>query len=218
MAKKIIRILSMSDQVVDRMYSPHVKTMFSDVDLILSCGDLPYYYLEYILDTLNVPMYFVHGNHDPLVEIGMQVERKQPWGGENIHQKVIEHLGVIIVGFEGSIRYSNDMHQYTQLEVWFQVLKKVPRLLWNRVWNGRYLDILLTHSPALGLGDGEDPAHIGFRAYRWLIKVFRPRYHLHGHVHLYDRNDRKPLEFYRTTILNVSSFHLLEIVVGEKNE
>jgi len=37
---------------------------FGDVELVLSCGDLPYYYLEYIVSMLNVPLLYVHGNHD----------------------------------------------------------------------------------------------------------------------------------------------------------
>jgi len=218
MAKEIIRILSLSDQVVDRIYSPHVKNMFAGVDLILSCGDLPFYYLEYVLDTLNVPMYFVHGNHDPEVEIGNHGERKQPWGAENIHCKLVEHQGVIILGFEGAIRYSDGKHQYTQFEAWRQVLRMVPGLVWKKFSTGRFLDILVTHSPALGLGDDVDPAHTGFQAYRWLLRVFKPRYHLHGHVHIYDNNERKPRIFQETTILNVSSFQRLDFRPGAKGE
>jgi Icc-related predicted phosphoesterase len=219
MPEKEVRILSISDQVVDRMYSPHVKTMFSDVDLILSCGDLPYYYLEYLLDMLSVPMFFVHGNHDPEVEIGAHGDKSYPLGAKNIHGRVVEYRGIIILGFEGSIRYSNANRQYTQSQVWFQVIKKIPSLLWRRIKSGRYLDILVTHSPAQGLGDGEDPAHIGFKAYRWLIKVFKPRYHLHGHVHIYDRNKQQHHQFYDTTIVNVCNFQRLDFLyVGDQNE
>ena len=35
--------------------------------LILACGDLPYYYLEYIVGLLDVPLFYVHGNHDKVV-------------------------------------------------------------------------------------------------------------------------------------------------------
>lgn len=218
MAQEKIRILSLSDQVVDRLYSPYVKNIFSDVDLILSCGDLPYYYLEYILDMLNKPMYFVHGNHDPEVEIGAQRDRKQPWGAENIHCKVVVHKGITILGFEGAIRYSKEKHQYTQLEVWLHVLRMVPKLIWMKIKTGRFLDILVTHSPAEGLGDDIDPAHTGFRAYRWLLQVFKPRYHLHGHIHIYDRNDRKPINFQDTIIINVSSYYKLNFLMGENHE
>ena len=218
MTSESIQILAVSDQVVDRLYSPHIKKMFPDIDFILSCGDLPFYYLEYMLDVLNVRMYFVHGNHDPEIEINDRGNRRQPWGAENIHCRIIEQKGVIILGFEGAIRYSNAKHQYTQFEVWMQVLRMVPPLLWKRIIRGRFLDFLITHSPALGLGDADDPAHIGFKAYRWLLKVFKPRYHLHGHVHVYDRNDRKPRIFHETTILNVSSFIRLDFQLGVTRE
>lgn len=217
MPNKVIRILSISDQMVDRMYSPHIRSMFPDVDLIISCGDLPYYYLEYILDTLNSPMYFVHGNHDPEVEIAEHGERKYPWGAVNLHGKIVDHKGMILLGYEGSIRYSNSIHQYTQWEMWLQVLKNVPGLVWNRIRKGRYLDILVTHSPAHGLGDENDPAHTGFKAFRWLIKRFKPRYHFHGHVHRYDRSLPPSRKYCNTLILNVSSFQVVKLEIGESN-
>lgn len=214
MAKKVFRILSLSDQVVEGMYNPHIKSMFPEVDLILSCGDLPYYYLEFILDTLNAPMFYVHGNHDPEVEIGDHGERKYPWGAENLHGKIVNHKGMILLGFEGSVRYSSGIHQYTQVEMWLEVMKSIPRLLWNRITRGRYVDILVTHSPARGLGDEEDRAHTGFTAFRWLIEWFKPRYHLHGHVHRYDRNQLSSHLYRETTIMNVATFQQFEYEIG----
>ena len=45
-------------------------------------------------------------------------------------------------------------------------------------------DILLTHAPALGLNDGEDFAHTGFSAFNALMDRYRPRYFVHGHIHI----------------------------------
>ena len=59
-----MKILAVSDQVVKSIYSEHIRERFGDVDMVLSCGDLPYSYLEYIASMLNVPCFFVHGNHD----------------------------------------------------------------------------------------------------------------------------------------------------------
>lgn len=217
MAIESIQILSLSDEVEEKIYSSQVNSIFPDVQLILSCGDLPFYYLEYVLDMLNVPMFFVHGNHDPAVEVRSNGDRKYPWGADNIHGKVVKYKDIILLGFEGSHRYSNGIYQYTQTEVWTQVLRTVPNLIWQRVRHGRFLDILVTHSPAFGLGDDEDLAHTGFKAYRWLMKVFKPRVHIHGHLHIYDRNDRKPIQFHQTKILNVSSFHKFEFPLGDNN-
>lgn len=212
-----VRILTLSDQVVDRIYSKYIRKMFPDIDLIISCGDLPYYYLEYILDMLNVPMLFVHGNHDPEVEISSHGTRKYPWGAVNMHRKCLNHNGLLIVGFEGSIRYSDHLHQYSQREVWMHTLSMVPRLLWNRLVHGRYLDILMTHSPAFGLGDRPDRAHVGFKAYRWLIETFKPRYHIHGHIHVYDRNSCMKLNHQETIVMNTCDYKRMEITVRGKN-
>jgi predicted phosphodiesterase len=66
---KTIKILSLSDIILQNVYSSQVKTRFADVDLILGCGDLAYYYLEYVVRKLNVPLYYVRGNHANLVEV-----------------------------------------------------------------------------------------------------------------------------------------------------
>jgi predicted phosphodiesterase len=63
-----MKILTVSDKVVDFIYSPQLKEKFGDVELVLSCGDLPFYYLEYIVSILNVPLFYVMGNHDKKVE------------------------------------------------------------------------------------------------------------------------------------------------------
>ena len=52
------------------IYSPQVRGRFEDIDLVLGCGDLPYFYLEYVLTALNVPLFFVRGNHANKVEYG----------------------------------------------------------------------------------------------------------------------------------------------------
>ena len=212
-----IKILLLSDQVVDRIYNEHIRRMFPDVDLILSCGDLPYYYLEYVLDILNRPLYFVHGNHDSVVEHGSHGERRYPWGAENLHRRVMRHKGLIMLGFEGSIRYSRSRYQYTQFEAWVQVLSKLPRLFWNRLVHGRALDILLTHSPAYQIGDREDPPHRGFIAYRWLIEKFKPRFHFHGHIHRHDHRRSKPMKYQDTMIVNACPYQVVEIDPGDFN-
>lgn len=213
-SKSKLRILLLSDQVIDRFYSKHIKQLFPDVDLIVSCGDLPYYYLEFILDSLNVPMYFVHGNHDPVVEIGEKGEKTAPGGADNLHRKVVYTKGVIMAGFEGSIRYSKAHYQFTQRQVWMQVLLMVPRLVWNWVRYGRALDILVTHSPAYDVTDEDDHAHIGFQAYRWLLNTFKPKYHFHGHVHIYEHQAFSPEQYLDTTVVNACPYRVVEIDGG----
>src|SRR5947207_13754792 len=61
---RAVTILAVSDEVDPLVYSDHVRERFRHVDLVLSCGDLPYSYLDYIVSMLDVPLYGVRGNHD----------------------------------------------------------------------------------------------------------------------------------------------------------
>jgi Icc-related predicted phosphoesterase len=207
-----VKILFVSDRVVNRIYSPNVAKRYHDVDLIVGCGDLPYYYLEYIVSMLNVPMLFVHGNHDPEQEyLSDGTAISSPGGGKNLHGKTHVEKNIVFVGLEGSIRYKRGKFQYTQYEMWFNVFSLIPKLLINKLRFGRYLDVLVAHSPPYGIHNGEDHTHIGFRAFLWLMKVFKPRYLIHGHRHIYNPCETIETQFVDTTVLNIYPFKILEI-------
>ncbi|HQL39920.1 MAG TPA: hypothetical protein PKV95_10625, partial [Anaerolineaceae bacterium] len=70
-----MKILSVSDLEMGFLYSPRIAERFYDVDMIISCGDLPYYYLEYMISMLNIPLYYVRGNHAAQVESGFGGDR-----------------------------------------------------------------------------------------------------------------------------------------------
>ncbi|MBN1298348.1 MAG: metallophosphoesterase [Actinobacteria bacterium] len=59
-----MKILIISDKVVEHIYSPTIEERFKDIDFIISCGDLPCYYLEFIVSMLTKPLFYVMGNHD----------------------------------------------------------------------------------------------------------------------------------------------------------
>ena len=182
-----MKFLAVSDQVVERMYTLAADQHFEDVDLILGCGDLPYAYLEYLVTMLNKPLYYVPGNHDPVYS--RSDKRSYAEGGENIDAKVVNHNGLLLAGLGGCIRYRPDgVNQYKQGEMYFQVFKLVPRLLWHKLRYGRMLDVLITHSPPFGIHDEETGAHQGLKALNWLIGWAKPRYLLHGHTHFYRQN------------------------------
>lgn len=206
-----MKILALSDRVIDAVYSPAIRKMFSDVGLVFGCGDLPYYYLEYVQDMLDVPVFFVRGNHAARVEISERGSRKAPRGAVDLHQRVVRYNGLILAGFEGSIRYRPAPFQYSQFDMWLMVLGMIPRLCFNRLFHGRYLDVLLTHSPPWKINDEEDRAHQGFKALRWFLRVFKPRYHFHGHIHLYDRNQCADTEFEETMVVNACGYRKMEI-------
>ncbi len=59
-----MKVLLISDKVVEHIYSNAIAERMKDIDFVISCGDLPNYYLEFIVTTLNKPLYYVMGNHD----------------------------------------------------------------------------------------------------------------------------------------------------------
>lgn len=197
-----LRILTLSDEVVKFIYSPAVRERFADVDLIIGCGDLPHGYLEYVVSTLNRPLFFVRGNHTCIVEYSESGERAVEHGGVNLHRRAVCYRGLLMAGVEGSVRYNRGLFQYTQMEMWEHVLRLVPALLRNRILYGRYLDIFVTHAPPWGIHDKDDPAHRGIKAFRWFVRAFRPMVHFHGHVHVYRADVPRETKFHATRVIN----------------
>jgi Icc-related predicted phosphoesterase len=183
-----VKILAVSDQAVDRIYTLASDGHFQDVDLVLGCGDLPYSYLEYLVTILNVPLYYVPGNHDP--EYDPRLPETCVEGGSNLDLKLTRYKKFLIGGFGGSIRYRPDgRNQYTQQEAYLRAVTLLQRLLLNRIQYGRALDILISHSPPFDIHDDPDgQAHRGLKALNWLLRLGKPRYHFHGHLHFYSNN------------------------------
>lgn len=206
-----MKILAISDIVLDALYSPQVSQRFSDIDVVISCGDLPYYYPEYLMSLLNAALYFVRGNHDKAAESHLQ-SHPFPLGGIDLHLRLINHDGILLSGVEGSIRYKQGPFMYSQNEMWIHVFRLVPAMFLNRIRFGRFLDVFVTHAPPIGVHDRPDYAHQGIRAFRWFDLVFQPKYHLHGHIHLYGNHKEQKTHLGSTQIINCYGFQ--EIVVS----
>jgi uncharacterized protein len=206
-----MKILALSDQVVERVYTLSTSGHFRNVKLIFGCGDMPYEYLEYLVTILNVQMFYVPGNHDPLYNL----RHEDSWakGGINLDLKIVRLNKFLIGGFGGSIRYRPDgINQHTQSEAFIRALRLLPRLLLNRMQYGRALDILISHSPPFGIHDDSDSAHQGLKALNWLIRIARPRYLFHGHTHLYKRNlENTEMTIGITKIINVYPYKTIEV-------
>jgi Icc-related predicted phosphoesterase len=211
-----MRILAVSDEVVDVLYSPKVRERLGKIDVILGCGDLPYYYLDYLLSMLDAPLYYVHGNHDPLVEYTSTGGTKTaPECGENIDLHCVNVRGLLVAGLEGCIRYRPDgNHQFTQTEMSWRSQALLPGLALNRLMHGRWLDILIAHSPPLGIHDMPTSAHTGFRVFLRLMRTFRPRYLLHGHRHRNYGPGSTETRFGQTMVINVHPYRVLEVKVS----
>ncbi|MGD8624315.1 MAG: metallophosphoesterase [Anaerolineae bacterium] len=209
-----MKILTVSDKVDELIYSPALKRLFGDVDLVLSCGDLPHYYLEFIVTMLGGPLFYVIGNHANAVRKGYasRDEWEYPGGCENIDGHVVRYRDLLIAGLEGSMRYNqNPDFQYTEREMAFKVWGLVPSLLLNRMFYGRYLDILITHAPPYGIHDREDRCHQGFRAFRTFMDRFRPKYLIHGHIHVYGPSEATESVYRQTRVINTYGYRRLEI-------
>lgn len=197
-----LRALSLSDVIVQFIYSPHVRQRFNSVDLVIGCGDLPYYYLEFVISMLDVPLFYVRGNHDKPVEYSLSGQRQGPIGGIDLHRRTIAHKGALFAGVEGSLRYRPGEYQYSQGEMWGHVISLFPGLLKNKLKYGRYLDIFVTHAPSQGIHDCSDLAHQGINAFRWFVDVFKPKYHIHGHIHIYRPDAVMETQFNNTLVIN----------------
>jgi len=206
-----MKILAVTDEIVERIYSLASSGHFADVELVLSCGDLSYTYLEYLVTVLSVPLCYVPGNHDPIYDPSWDNSRAE--GCKNIDGRVVRVRGLSLAGLGGSPRYRPEgVNQYTQFEMTRRVIRLLPSLLWNRLRYGRALDILVTHSPPFGVHDEETRAHRGLHALNWLVGWAKPRYHLHGHVHFHRRNlVPSTTSLGPTQVVNVYPYRLIEI-------
>ncbi len=205
-----MKILAVSDRVVDWIYSPRMRLKFFDVDLAIGCGDLPRDYLEFIVSSLNVPAYFVHGNHS-LPDSMPQPHDFNYRGSIDLHRKVLRFKGFTFAGIEGSLLYSRGIYQYSQTDLWLNVLSLVPSLLRNRINFGKYLNVLVTHAPAWGLHDQSDLPHRGIKAFRWLLERFQPDVHLHGHIHIYRPDTVTESQFGQTRVINAYGYKVLNL-------
>lgn len=211
-----MKILAVSDVELGFIYSPQIARRFQDVDLIIGCGDLPYFYLEYMISMLDVPLYFVRGNHASQSEYGVGGERHFPWGAVDLHRRAVrDESGLLLAGIEGSNRYNFGEHQYTQVEMWAFAFSLAPALMVNKIRYGRYLDILITHAPPWKIHDMDDLPHHGIKAFNWLIKVFTPLYHLHGHIHVYRPDTIIETQVGATRVINTYGYHELILKADE---
>jgi len=219
-----MKVLCIADHVDPFIYTSGIKARFKDVDLVLSAGDLALEYYDFIVSSLNKPLFFVFGNHH-LTHRARYQRRPDPMkpptapepqgvGATYLEGRVLRHGELILAGLGGSMWYNGGENQYTDFGMLLSMLRLLPGLAWNRLVRGRWLDILVTHAPPYGINDLPDPCHTGFRVFLWFMRTFRPRYLVHGHVHLYDRNAVREARYAETTVLNAYDHVVFEIEAG----
>jgi Icc-related predicted phosphoesterase len=212
-----VRILAIADAVSPFVYSENFPGNLPPFDLILSAGDMPGHVLEFLATKTRVQPIYVLGNHangylrsaDDLVG---EESPRLPGGCINAHLRVVEVAGLRIAGIEGSARYRPGPHQYGEAQMEAFALRLAPRLLAGRLRDGRALDVLLTHAPPKGPHEGEDRPHRGVPAFNRIHRWWRPRLHVHGHVHLNGAN--APREYVSpegVRVVNAYGFALIEL-------
>ncbi len=218
-----MKILCVSDATDTLIYSENAPERYKDVDFVISSGDLPLRYYDYIQTVLKKDVIYVYGNHN--LEDFDRAMGKGPVMGPNfspimplvfpgmlLDGKVIrlKNSGLLVAGLGGSMLYNYGKSQYSEGQMKNRIRRLIPHLLYNKMRYGRYLDILITHAPPRGLGDGEDLCHRGFNCFLWFMEKFHPKYLLHGHVHLIDMNDQRIRRYKDTQVINVYKNYILE--------
>lgn len=208
-----MRILALSDQIHPFIHQPRFPGNLPPFDLVLVAGDLPGSYIEFVATKVSVPMVFVHGNHSEEYIQDYLGNLTPPGGAIPVHGRIVDVGGVRIAGWGGAPRYNNrDFGQYTESEATARVLSWAPVLLPRRYIQGHGVDILLTHAPPPGPHAGSDFAHRGSPALALFHRLYRPRLHVHGHVHLYEAQpQREYVSPEGVRVVNAFQYTLIEL-------
>lgn len=196
-----MKILVVSDEESRFYYDFYTPGKLDAFDLIISCGDLPQAYLEFLVTMAHCPLLYVHGNHDEGYDL------HPPEGCICIEDRIYVHEGVRILGLGGSHRYREGTHQYTEREM----ARRIRRLAFALRRSGGF-DILVTHAPARHVNDTDTPAHRGFECFHGLLERYRPAWFLHGHVHRnYGVDLPQRTQLGATTVINAWQHCVIEV-------
>ena len=195
-----MRILAVSDEVAKQYYDYYTPGKLACFDLILACGDLKREYLEFLVTMARCPLLYVRGNHDD------GFLDRPPEGCGCVDGFFTEVNGLRIVGLGGAFRYREGANLYTERQ-----MRRRIRKLARRIRRAGGFDILLTHAPARGINDFEDPAHRGFACFTELIELWRPRFLIHGHIHTrYGPRIPRVTQHGETTVINACESYIIE--------
>ena len=196
-----MKILAVSDEECPALWEYYTPGRLKEYDLILSCGDLNSKYLSFLVTMARCPLLYVAGNHDTRYKIA------PPEGCDPIDDHFVVYNGIRILGLGGCRRYNAGDYQYTES----QMRRRIRKLAFQ-LWRHKGVDIVVTHAAPEGLGDDEDPCHMGFEAFRKLLDKYKPQYLVHGHIHVTYGNDiPRVIEYGDTKIINAYERYTFEI-------
>jgi hypothetical protein len=207
-------VLVVADMMHPFIYRDDFPKGLGDIDLVLGAGDLPGYYLEFIATRVPAPVVYVHGNHGEEKVKDYLGNLTPPGGVIDAHGKVLRIAGLIIAGWGGAPRYrAGGEGQYTGPQVRWGLRRMAPKLNLNRTRFGRALDIFLTHAPPPGPHAGQDYAHRPCHEIGAFDKRYRPRLHVHGHVHNYEGRKLEYQSEEGVRVVNAYGYGMLELSV-----
>ncbi|GAC1433386.1 MAG: metallophosphoesterase [Chloroflexota bacterium] len=228
---RILAVGDVEEPLLHEHFRPERWQGENTIDLLISCGDLPAEYLDFLITVFRVPGYFVAGNHD------MEYMTNPPPGWDNLDGRVVAHRGIRLAGFAGCMRYGNrdDPFQLTEREMARKALFMRPSL-----WRSRGVDLVISHAappicpvaylpcrdPVGGARpcahpdlpghletcpDAPDLCHHGFLTFRTVIQRYQPRFWLHGHNHLSYARTQRVHHVNTTQVINVYGHTIIDI-------
>lgn len=206
------KILCISDQIDPVIYDKNIKTLYNDVDFILSAGDLPKEYLDFIQTSLEKPLFFVLGGHyleKPATQSsGKKLEIDLGFKTDKIDN-------ILIAGISGTKKQTNGKNQFTEKRMKKKLMAMIPKLILNKIKYGRYIDILLTHTPPYKQDTSDkiyskNETATGFQCISKFIKKFKPKYVVHGNIHIYDNEKNRISYEDGYQLINAYSRYVLE--------
>jgi len=195
-----MKILLVADEESKFLWDYYDETLFKDVTFIISAGDLKAKYLSFLTTLTRKRVLYVCGNHDS------RYIKDPPYGCDPLDDHLIVQNGIRIVGLGGSYRYKDGPYQFTEKK-----MRKRIKHIRTMIKQFGGVDIIVTHAPPKGHGDGEDLCHTGFKIFNNLIEEFKPSYFLHGHQHLnYAHKTERIQQVDKTIIINGYNYHFFK--------
>jgi hypothetical protein len=197
-----LRLLAASDEIDPALEALANREALEPVDLVVGCGDLAPDWLGFLADAFRAPLVYVRGNHD----------RRGPWPAppgipapsSGWDDQLVPGVPILALPWPGR---DDAEPRRDEVAAWGQVLRHaVPRLA-----RPDADAIIVSHMPPRGAGDTPaDGYHVGFAAYRFVLRRLRPTLWLHGHTTRAAQRAWRT-EHGTTTLVNVTGSVLVEL-------
>ncbi len=221
------KLLCISDQINPLIYSKNLKEKYGDIDLVISAGDLPMEYLDFIQSSLERPVLFVFGGHslkalthyhpemsDKKTDASTKFKKNNKFKSEKadyIGFKARKIGELLIAGISGTKKQKDGKNEFSETQMRKKLFMLSFRLILNKLKYGRCLDILVSHTPPVINDETPDFEKKGYKCFALFLKIFKPKYMLHGSIHLHTDSKSRFFDFNKTRIINVYDKYILEV-------